>query len=69
MHTLQNQWLFRVSYTSYRYSMAVSAVWLMQYWAQGARPQGWGLYKLYGTWLACYMYYISQGWGCVRIAR
>ena len=47
----------------YRYNMAVSAVWLIQYRIQGAQPQRGALYKLYGTWQACYVYYISQGWG------
>jgi len=36
--------------------MAVSAVWLTQYRTWGAQPWGWGLYKLYGMWPACYKY-------------
>jgi len=42
--------------TSYRYacSMAVSAVWLIQYWTRGAQSWGWALYKLYGMQLPCY---------------
>jgi len=31
----------------YRYSMAVSAIWLLQYQTRVVQPWAWGLYKLY----------------------